>query len=66
MKIKRQSENKYPLITDPGNYRFQEKQFFAEVRDAPSRASDRQKVAREGASRTTKNIFLNAIFLADD
>jgi hypothetical protein len=39
MKIKRQSENKYPLITDPGNYRFQEKEFFAEAHDAPSRAT---------------------------
>jgi hypothetical protein len=42
-------------------YRFQEKDYLAVVRGAPSRAWLRQQLAREGAPRTTNNIFLNAI-----
>jgi hypothetical protein len=48
------------LQTDQ-KYRFQEKEFFAELRGAPSQASDRQAVARKGAPRTAKNISLNAL-----
>jgi hypothetical protein len=41
-------------------HRFQEKDYLAVVRGAPSRASLRQQPAGEGAPRTISNIFLNA------
>jgi hypothetical protein len=42
-------------------YSIQGKDYLAVVRGAPSRAWLRQQPAREGAPRTTNNIFLNAI-----